>query len=182
MEPSVAALTARDLGRIAGHDDLREVSIRVDRYCFASHTACGCETHGALDRFHAEGMPLPGPCPRCGAERVLHPLYTYREVPGGALAGQLDRTLAELGVSAEACVLVRGPRGSTLIRSAAKPVIALIALCAKPALVDSSESRQEVTPQRALRPRIAARSPAPAPAPATLQRDFRASPICRRSR
>jgi molybdopterin/thiamine biosynthesis adenylyltransferase len=147
VEPGVTALTPRDLGRIAGSADLREVSIRVDHYSFVSHTACGCEVHPALGCFHAEGMPLGGPCPSCGDERVPHPLHTYREVPGGALADHLDRTLAELGVSAEPAVLVRGSHGATLIRSAAPQPIAQRGASAVPPLVCSGESSQAVAPQ-----------------------------------
>jgi len=148
VEPGVTALTPRELGRVGGYDDLREVSIRVDHHSFASHTACGCEPHPALGIFHPEGMPLPGPCPACGHERVLHPLYTYREVPGGALSGHLDHSLAELGVRAEPPVLVRGPSGSTLIRSSARRPIAHLGLRATSPLVCSGEGHVAARLQR----------------------------------
>ncbi len=147
VEPGVTALTPRELGRVGGYDDLREVSIRVDHHSFASHTACGCEPHPALGIFHPEGMPLPGPCPACGHERVLHPLYSFREVPAGALSGHLDRSLAELGVRAEPPVLVRGPSGSTLIRSPAGRPVAHLGLRATSPLVCSGEASQGVSPQ-----------------------------------
>jgi hypothetical protein len=78
---------------------------------------------------------------------VLHPLHTYREVPGGALAGHLDRTLVELGIHAEPSVLVRGPQGSTLIRSAAKQPIERLAARVTPTLLGSAESSLEASPQ-----------------------------------
>jgi hypothetical protein len=120
----------------------------VDRHCFASHVACGCELHVILERFHGEGSPLPGPCRDCGGKRVLHPLYTYHEVPGRALAGCLDRSLAELGVGLAPSVLVRGPRGSTLMHSAAEQSSAQLDLVSTASPVPSDQTpSQEVSSQ-----------------------------------
>jgi ThiF family len=110
-------LTPRELMRIAGYEDFREVSLRVEGYCFASQSACGCSKHHPLQRFVAEGTSPPGPCSGCGGMPILHPLHHYVEAPGRALVGHLDSTLADLGVIGDPNVLLRGGRGSTLVRS-----------------------------------------------------------------
>jgi hypothetical protein len=115
----LAALTPRALLRIADCSDaeLAAATFRVEGHRFAALSVCDCERHGHVDRFVPDGTPL-GPCTRCGQEQEFHPFYTHAEVPGAALANQIDRALTDLGVTAAATLLVRGPRGATLVRTA----------------------------------------------------------------
>jgi len=116
-EADIHTLSPRDLARIAGYgdDELGGLSFRVERHRFVALEACGCSEHPPLGRFVGPDHALEV-CRRCGGERFPHPLHSYEVLPGGALAGHNDQALGALGVQGAPTVLVRGPRGATLVR------------------------------------------------------------------
>jgi molybdopterin/thiamine biosynthesis adenylyltransferase len=93
--------------------DPRRVTLAVEGRHFAILAVCGCDAHPPLGRFLAFGAPA-GACDACGEERSPHPLHTHSAVPVAMLAGQLDRTLAQLGAPKPASVRVRGESGAVL--------------------------------------------------------------------
>jgi molybdopterin/thiamine biosynthesis adenylyltransferase len=105
----------RELLRAAGYEgwDPRRVTLSVEGRSFSSLAVCDCDAHPTLGRFLPTGSAA-GACPRCGAERLPHPLHTHDEVPIGALAGQLDYPLKSLGATAPSSVRLRGERGAVL--------------------------------------------------------------------
>ncbi len=111
--------TPRSLFRIASHEDceLDALSLQVEGHRFAVLMACDCSPHPRLGRFLRDGEQL-GPCAFCGGMHAApHPMYSFRDVPCRALEDDLDRTLSSLGVTSLRAVLVRGQRGTTLLRA-----------------------------------------------------------------
>jgi molybdopterin/thiamine biosynthesis adenylyltransferase len=118
IDSPLAQLTPRSLLGIARDEALRDASIRADGHRFASRSACDCDAHAKLGRFILDGASPLESCPGCGEIPVLHPLYTYSDIPGSALADCLDETFAELGAGGVSNFVVRGPAGATFVRSA----------------------------------------------------------------